>query len=566
LVDQIPKADDIYRDLVRLLGRDRVAVWTSDHDVNCKERKKVLEPAAQHSREDLAKHVVAVVTHKFYSDRNGHMAKNVLQNGELQPRALTFVDEQPEQVTVYDVQHSDIECLRDLVKDDTNTVESVGPHLDALARFTFPKTLGGSSIEKASDAPEAWSAADDLRWFVSAAAREFVEAHRDAPGLERVFSFARKLVEGRVFVARDFDGRGQTHFMGYERNLLLSPGMVLLDATAEIDGAKPLCPWRTHHEVPDASYANLGVAFVPSCTRERLAKYFRLVKNRTAYARWIIDVIREHVQPGGEALVVCQKTLFDNRHVPDWPHDSDNWNKPEMFVEDFGWVLDGRKLAATWWGGPGVGANHWKRASVVLLFDEFHIPRRATIAKAQGLTGLQPTKGPLASLRSLRSKAPLIDNFEEGQLLRHLKQMSLRGNGRNYDEHGVCGKQKLVICAPEPKRLLTHYGRLFPGARPPLVGESTSKTREQQLYEILSRPGLPDTLTTQWVGQQMKTNWGDVSKNLMHQESVQNAIANLGWEYRRKRGRRGGSFVRKTALSFNALLSAMKAVELQAAQ
>jgi hypothetical protein len=51
-------------------------------------------------------------------------------------------------------------------------------------------------------------------------------------------------------------------------------------------------------------------------------------------------------------------------------------------------------------------------------------------------------------------------------------------------------------------RLLAHYTRLFPGAPPPLIAEGGSQQiREQKLYEVLSQPGLPDEISTKWLGQ-----------------------------------------------------------------
>ena len=48
VVDQIEKADKVFRDLNDLLP-NKVAIWTSDHDENCKEPAKVTTPAAHFS-------------------------------------------------------------------------------------------------------------------------------------------------------------------------------------------------------------------------------------------------------------------------------------------------------------------------------------------------------------------------------------------------------------------------------------------------------------------------------------------------------------------------------------
>jgi hypothetical protein len=46
VVDQISKADEVYREVSALLS-DKVAIWTTDHDVNCKKPTKIKKPAAK---------------------------------------------------------------------------------------------------------------------------------------------------------------------------------------------------------------------------------------------------------------------------------------------------------------------------------------------------------------------------------------------------------------------------------------------------------------------------------------------------------------------------------------
>jgi hypothetical protein len=69
LVEQIPKAEDMFVDLSKLLP-GKVAVWTRDHDVNCSTPLKVI-PSKKFSVDDLENYPVAIVTHAFYRDRRG---------------------------------------------------------------------------------------------------------------------------------------------------------------------------------------------------------------------------------------------------------------------------------------------------------------------------------------------------------------------------------------------------------------------------------------------------------------------------------------------------------------
>ena len=157
----------------------------------------------------------------------------------------------------------------------------------------------------------------------------------------------------------------------------------------------------------------------------------------------------------------------------------------------------------------------------LLLFDEFWIPRRTVIATAQGLKKLKATQGPLADLKVLNSPNTAVDALWEGHLLRWLKQMALRGSGRCFDEHGICGPQKLV-CSADRTRLLSNFDRLFPGASVEVVTATATANQSYAdvLLDILSRPGLPDVLSTKWISEQMHTPWRNVSKHVMILEPV----------------------------------------------
>jgi hypothetical protein len=246
--------------------------------------------------------------------------------------------------------------------------------------------------------------------------------------------------------------------------------------------------------------------------------------------------------------VVCMKSLIDNHNVPDWPERDKRFEKPEGFLREYGWELEGRKLCATHWGGFGIGANTWKDADVVFLFDEFHVPRRVTIARAQGLASAKTTEGSLGQMTALNSKSPLLDKLHEGHLLRWTKQMALRGKGRSFDEHGVCGHQKLV-CTGDYERLVANAEQLFPGASITKVGDTTQASYAEKFLVLLSRPGLPDSITTTWVGEEVGAPFRKWSEDVLHRTETQASITTLGWHYEPGRGRRCGRFVRDTTMA-----------------
>jgi hypothetical protein len=71
VVDQIRKADDMYLQIAKLLPR-RVAMWTTDHDVNCANPTQMYVPSDRRFHVDhLEQHAVAVVTQAFLRGPRG---------------------------------------------------------------------------------------------------------------------------------------------------------------------------------------------------------------------------------------------------------------------------------------------------------------------------------------------------------------------------------------------------------------------------------------------------------------------------------------------------------------
>ena len=105
VVEQMTKAEEMFRELEVLLPH-KVAVWSSDHDVNNKNPTKVLKPAKQFHIDELARHEVVIVTHALYKTRGKNWQKayhRLNHNGERVPRGLTIIDEQLDDVSVFDV-------------------------------------------------------------------------------------------------------------------------------------------------------------------------------------------------------------------------------------------------------------------------------------------------------------------------------------------------------------------------------------------------------------------------------------------------------------------------------
>ena len=541
VVDQIKKADEAYRELNELMP-GKVAVWSTEHDPGCKTRTKVPSPAAEFTQDELRNYPVIVVTHAFYNGRKGPKARLVKRNGRLcaNDRALIVVDERPEEVTIYDTTLAEAQAVRDKLQSLRPDVS--GP-MDRLLLFMMPDTIRPTSnnINRASDWFGQEFVENELHWFTSKEAEQIVKRYAaEIPGLDQLFGFAKALTVGCAFSV--FSNQ-VTRFVGWQSKLMVYPGTVLLDATADIDGVTHICPWRKHTKVPQANYGNLEIIHVPQHTKRRQSEYLKTASNQRAYVNWLVDLIKEHMAPGERGLVVCKKTLIDAERLPNWPEGDPRFRDPDSYTKRYEWEIEGRQLCVTHWG-TGIGSNDWKDADVVFLLDEFHIPRRVSAAQAQGLNSHKADQGALATMKTINSKSYAVDLLAEGHRLRWTKQLALRGRGRSYDEHGNCGKQRLVISS-DLQGFTANAERLFPGTTVTVVGDYADGSKQaDQVLKALSNPELPHKLTTTELSVLIGKPWRSMSTNVLTPE-FERSLGAIGWRYVTHKGR-GGSYFKRT--------------------
>ena len=310
------------------------------------------------------------------------------------------------------------------------------------------------------------------------------------------------------FVATD--GSERVKFVGYSSKLTvnLGAGTILLDATADIDGISRIVLWQADVEVPLARYDNLEIIQVPQHTTRRLTEYFKKVINRRTYADWIEQTVKEQMKPGEKGPVVCKQALFENQNVPTWPQGDPRFDKSDSYTQDYEWDVEGRRVRAIHWG-TGIGSNAWQDAEVVLLFDEFFIPRSVAVATTQGYREHRVDQGDFASMKTLTSQSPGVEAISEGHRLRWSEQLALRGRARTYDEHGLCGKQRLVV-ACELRSFMANVGTLFPGAHVRIVGAREKATWSERVIDLLNRSTAGKLLTSE-LAKELGKSWGKVS-------------------------------------------------------
>lgn len=544
VVQHVETAADAYEELKVLLP-DQVALWTSEHDADSP--ITIREPRFTVS--ELQEYPIIIVTHEFFKGIRAERARSYRRNGMSFPRVVTFVDEKVEQVKVYDIKFSDIAKVREYVEETDDGPAPLKDALRTLDSFAGKKRNETRRLETPKDDEAGWSVARELDWFTTEEARQFARSRSAAlqntrkspPNIEGVFGFARCMAENRGFIARQGQGERGTTLVGYEQVLPDYRGMVLLDATADIDGVNGLCPWRKPVEIPQATYERLEIVHVPSVAEGTLKRWLQTDEHRREYVRHILDTVRSHVAPGQKALLVCKLDIVDARpEIEGWSANV----KPFLTASnrEFSWEFEGRLLSLTWWGGYGVGANHWKEADAVLLFDDFHLPRHANIAVTQGVKRALATQAPLANMTAPNSMSEEVRQIRDGHLLRWIKQMALRGRSREFDNNGACGPQKLVVTG-DLKLLMANLHRVFPGAK--LIGQEDGRaTNLERLLGYLNTAGLPFRVYTKQISNHFGCPWRLISGDITGHRDFQALLHNAGWRYVSKRGKTGAYFER----------------------
>ena len=145
--------------------------------------------------------------------------------------------------------------------------------------------------------------------------------------------------------------------------------------------------------------------------------------------------------------------------------------------------------------GTGIGSNRWRNCSVVFLFGEFHLPRRAYVATGAGWTQTKAHEIDRQHIQGQVMGGPYL-TVREGHLLRWTKQLACRGTVRNIDGDGHCGPMRLYTTMDFP-RLLANLQRIFPGCPAPtrLTDHGPAQTKGECLLDLIADFGR-DYLTS----------------------------------------------------------------------
>src|SRR5262249_38435103 len=258
----------------------KVAVWSSEHDAN----SLIVIRTPRFTVDELEEYPVIVVTHEFYRGVRGERARSFRRDGLTFPRFVTFVDEKVSEVETFTLLPSQVQRVMERVYGDEQAPTELRVGLDVLEAFVRTTKEAARNLETPSHNPEAWSVAHQLAWFTSdeasrwsrskmASLQHARKAQASPDDVKAVFGFARCMVNERAFIKRANEGKLGTTYIGYERAFPQLSGMVLLDATADVDRVSKLCPWRRHQSTPMERYDNLEIVQVPTVASGTLSRW-----------------------------------------------------------------------------------------------------------------------------------------------------------------------------------------------------------------------------------------------------------------------------------------------------
>lgn len=522
IVDTGRQCDEVYQLLKELLtDSDDVVVWSTYHDIRSNpskvEQEQGFRPSAQFHPNDMKSARIVVCTHAKWK---GEMTKNNdagVRQWRGRPRSLMFVDEHPSLVKLIEKRPSDVLALRDAIY----SRQPDHPWVPVLETITSRMDIAFKASGAAYVAVELVTPEEGRQFRETTAFEltEFTAGQRDdraerAAVYEETARFISSAADGCVFLSRN----NPSSFVSYELEFRPGPGYVLLDATADLTNMAVLMPGMEDVEVPAVDFSNLEITHVKG------PKNFGNIRDTVStavtarpYAEWIVRCVLDNTKPGDQVLVVGHQALFDHDYISkaEDPRNPADWS--------------GRKVSTLHWGA-GIGSNRYKHASHVFLFGEFFIPKKVVIGNVLGYRRQRASEADLTGAVAA-TMSGLYLGVTEGHLLRWAKQLSCRGNVRNIDGDGKCGRMKLFT-SMDFSRLTRHLSLLFPGAAPPRVksyrdDDASDMRPTERLVELLSSTDL--TVITSDEVERLTSVCSRNIKNYLRSHTVAAVVNLYGW-------------------------------------
>lgn len=450
VVEEIKHAEEIYKELSLEIECKDLGVWTGFHDTKKHNPEDVpkygFNPTLTTLDEVKVKRIVIYTHSKWLNEIESNKDFGVRQfRGKS--RDVLFIDEQPSVIQIIEKTPADILKLRDILASNKPDHHLVNLLAEVSKRMEDVYTSKGEEM-------------------VSVELIDFLEAYDEFTEEEAIsfckengtgyvslfiegFKFLNACAMGYCFLTR----RTPISFVAYLPTFKPEPNQIILDATADLSELYPLLGGQLVEGIPSIDYSNLNINHIESPKEFKSIR--NVVKTRTLavqYAKWIKQVVMTNTKAGDKVLVVVHKSMF-------LTHDLLPYATKEPNLE----VCPDREVYLINWG-QGIGSNQFKECTEVFMFNEFYQPRRVTVANTLGAKGMRAEDSNINTQNGKLSGE--YGHMKEGDLLRWLKQLASRGNIRNIDAEGVCGKMNLYT-SMDYRRLISNFQRLFPSANTP---------------------------------------------------------------------------------------------------
>jgi hypothetical protein len=548
--------DEAYRVLELLLGT-RVAIRTTDHD------KQILDergeayiketyyeggysPAAFFYRSTLRDYPALVATHEGYKKN----AKELLSLSDNSRRTLIQIDELPEMIEISVLTLEDLTRLNNICKErlgldnegcEPQITKAMGDTCRQLSEMeaTFDRSLEFHKFNLKHD-------------FTSILA---IKELRNNLGLRKKISGLNESIEKKLTPITNLILQSQEHigyafarvepkytygakFVTYQSGWPLEPGMVLFDATADIDGYGELSKARRIEKAPKANYSELksyllkGPRYLTETSPNKLLKD---KVTREAMLRWMKRCVLENTREGERILLISRKDVIESSHLQKL-----SWHGREINYCHY---------------GTGVGSNEWRDCTVVFIFGGYVKPKHITIAETLAILDEPFHNSQDIQIRELLGDYKII---KLGLARRWFKQLAMRGCARELDSNGVACSMRLYFTLEQSVNMIEAWAELFPNAPYPeiinldepeeniAIKKSRRTSTADDLIEYLlsvERTEVTSSEIQEATDIKLKEAW----RRLENNESFIAALEQLGWTYVLPEKGRGNKlkFIRK---------------------
>ncbi len=481
VVEEIKHAHEIYLELSHEVSSKDLGVWTGFHDIKNHKPEDVIkygfEPVLT-SQEEVKNKRIVIYTHSKWLNEIETGKDFGVRNYKSKPRDVLFIDEQPSVIQIIEKTPADILKLRDILASNNPDHHLVSLLTEVSRRMEAVFTSKGNEmvaveLVKFLEAYDNFTERDALSFCkenTTGSVQLFLEG----------FQFLNACSMGYCFLTR----RTPISFVAYLPTFKPEPNQIILDATADLSGLYPLLGGQLVEGLPSIDYSNLTINHIESPSDFKSIR--KVINNRALavkYASWIKLVVMDKTKSGDKILVVAHKDMFAMHGLLTYAPKDPNLT-----------VFPDRIVNLIWWG-QGIGSNQFKDCTEVFLFSEFYQPRRVTVANTLGAKGIRAEESDIHKQNGKLSGE--YQDMQEGDLLRWLKQLASRGNVRNVDNEGICGKMTLHT-SMDYKRLIANVQRLFPCTDSPKRNleyvkdepKGDSPKRRQGLIDLLSTTRL----------------------------------------------------------------------------